>query len=55
MRFHDLEQQKTSLPVANVLALRCGCSMHGTKAPLNQPDKPNLPPVTPNDEGKRLP
>ena len=52
MRFHDLEQQKTSLPVANVLALRCGCSMLGATAPLNQPDEPKLPPVTPNVRAK---
>ena len=53
MRFHDLEQQKTSLPVDNVLALRCGCSMLGATAPLNQPDEPKLPPVTPNVRAKR--
>ena len=52
MRFHDLEQQKTSLPVANVLAPRCGCSTLGATAPLNLLDEQRLPSVTPNVRAK---
>jgi len=52
MRFHDLEQQKTSLPVANVLALRCGCSMLGATALLILLDEERLPSVTPNVRAK---